>query len=90
MNPTLLFNTMTAKALELLAMPEDEFNRRNETELAAEIERLRARVTELEAIITIGHGTMGAATLRSLQALQPDEPATITHGHTPNAPPHDE
>ena len=52
-------------------------------EMAAEIERLRARVVELEALVTVGHGTMG-----TLQ--QPDEPATITHGHTPNAPPHDE
>ncbi len=88
-------------------MPEDEFNRLNEMEMAAEIERqadprdklalaqhatlleamaeierLRARVAELEAIVTVGHGTMGT--------LQPDEPTTITHGHAPSAPPHDE
>ena len=47
-------------------------------EMAAEIERLRARVAELEAIVTVGHGTMGT--------LEPDEPATITHNVPPNAP----
>lgn len=51
-------------------------------EMAAEIERLRARVAELEATVAVGRGTMGM--------LMPDETATITHGHTPNAPPHDE
>ena len=51
-------------------------------EMAAEIERLRARVAELEAIVTVGAGTMGT--------LQPDEPATITHNVPPSAPPHDE
>ena len=50
---------------------------------AAEIERLRARIAELEAIVTLGHGTMGTLT-------PPDEPAAITHGHAPSAPPHDE
>jgi hypothetical protein len=48
-------------------------------EQAAEIDRLRARIAELEAIVTVGHGTMG--TLE-----QPDEPATITHDIPPNAP----
>ena len=51
-------------------------------EMAAEIERLRARVAELEAIVAVGRGT--------LQQPTPDEPATITHGHPPSAPPHDE
>ena len=52
-------------------------------EQLAEIRRLRERILEIEAIITVGHGTMG--TLE-----QPDAPATITHGHAPSAPPHDE
>ena len=52
-------------------------------EAMAEIRRLRARILEIEAIITVGHGTMG--TLE-----QPDAPGTITHGHAPSAPPHDE
>ena len=43
-----------------------------------EIRHLRARIAELEAIVTVGHGTMGT--------LQPDEPATITHDIPPNAP----
>jgi len=51
-------------------------------EAMAEIRRLRARILEIEAIITLGHGTMG--TLE-----QPDAPAVITHGHVPSAPPHD-
>lgn len=113
MNTTLVISMMTAKALELLSMPEDEFNRLNEMEMAAEIERqadprdklalaqhatlleamaeierLRARVAELEAIVTVGHGTMG--TLQPGTGPSGDEPATITHGHAPSAPPHDE
>ena len=60
-------------------------------EAMAEIRSLRERILEIEAIITVGHGTMVTATLRSPHALeQPDAPATITHGHTPSAPPHDE
>ena len=51
-------------------------------EMAAEIERLRARVAELEAIVAVGRGTMGM--------LMPDEPTTITHDIPPSAPPHDE
>lgn len=54
-------------------------------EMAAEIDRLRARIAELEAIVTVGAGTMG-----TLQQPTSDEPATITHGHPPSAPPHDE
>ena len=54
-------------------------------EMAAEIERLRSRVTELEAIVTVGAGTMG-----TLQQPTPDEPATITRNIPPSAPPHDE
>ena len=51
-------------------------------EMAAEIERLRARIAELEAVVAVGRGTMGM--------LMPDEPATISHDHPPSAPPHDE
>ncbi len=51
-------------------------------EFLGEVHLLRSRIIELEAIITVGHGTMGT--------LEPDEPATITHGHPPSAPPHDE
>ena len=51
-------------------------------EAMAEIERLHARIAELEAIVTVGRGTMGT--------LEPDEPATITHDILPSAPPHDE
>ena len=47
-------------------------------EAMAEIERLRARVAELEAIVAVGRGTMGM--------LTPDEPATITHGHPTKRP----
>ena len=54
-------------------------------EMAAEIERLRARVAQLEALVTVGAGTMG-----TLQQPTPDEPATITHDIPPSAPPHDE
>ncbi len=52
-------------------------------EAMAEIRRLRARILEIEAIITVGHGTMG--TLE-----QPDATAAITHNVPPSAPPHDE
>jgi hypothetical protein len=65
-------------------------------EQAAEIERLRARVTtllaethwlrsriaELESGLAVTFGTLAKPT--------PDEPATITHDHPPSAPPHDE
>jgi CO/xanthine dehydrogenase FAD-binding subunit len=44
----------------------------------AEIERLRARVTELEAELAITHG--------SLTRPEPDEPATYVHDVPPNAP----
>ena len=54
-------------------------------EAMAEIRRLRARILEIEAIITVGHGTMGA-----LAQPTEDAPAAITHGHAPSAPPHDE
>ena len=43
-----------------------------------EIERLRARVTELEAELAITHGTLAKPT--------PDEPATYVHDVPPNAP----
>lgn len=54
-------------------------------EAMAEIRRLRARILEIEAIITVGHGTMG-----TLEQPTPDEPATYTHNVPPSAPPHDE
>ena len=54
----LTLNRLTAKALEIMAMPEAEFNRRNEMEMEAEIERLRARILELEAEHAITHGTL--------------------------------
>ena len=50
-------------------------------EALAEIERLRARILELEAGHAITHGTLAQPT--------PDEPATITHNVPPSAPPHD-
>jgi len=52
------------------------------TEAMAEIRRLRARVAELEAAAAMQRGTLA----------QPsdDGPATITHGHAPSAPPHNE
>ena len=53
--------------------------------LEAETDRLRARILEIEAIITVGAGTMG-----TLQQPTPDEPTTITHNIPPSAPPHDE
>jgi hypothetical protein len=51
-------------------------------EAMAEIRRLRARVLELEAAATVRRGTIA----------QPsgDGPSTITHGHAPSAPPHNE
>ena len=52
-------------------------------EAMAEIERLRAEIVRLEAAHAV---TMG--TLEPLPAE--DAPATITHGHKPSAPPHDE
>lgn len=48
----------------------------------AEIERLRARILELETAAAVTHGTLAKPT--------PDEPASITHGHAPSAPPHNE
>ena len=43
-----------------------------------EIERLRARINELEAAAAVTRGTLAAPT--------PDEPATYTHDVPPNAP----
>ena len=54
-------------------------------EAMAEIRRLRERILEIEAVITVGHGTMG-----TLEKPTEDAPATITHGHAPSAPPHNE
>jgi hypothetical protein len=51
-------------------------------EALVEIERLRARVTELEAELAITHGTLAKPT--------PDEPTTIVHNVKPSAPPHGE
>ena len=50
--------------------------------MAAEIERLRARIAELESHVATTFGTLAQPT--------PDEPTTITHSHPPSAPPHDE
>ena len=47
-------------------------------EALAEIERLRARILELEAEQAITHGTLAQPA--------PDEPATIVHDVPPNAP----
>jgi hypothetical protein len=52
-------------------------------EALAEITRLRARITELEAAIAVFVGTVA-------NPPPPDEPATITHDVPPNAPPHNE
>jgi Xaa-Pro aminopeptidase len=51
-------------------------------EAMAEIRRLRERCRELEAAAAMQRGTLA----------QPsdDGPATITHGHAPSAPPHNE
>jgi chromosome segregation ATPase len=46
-----------------------------------ETDRCHARIAELEAIVTVGHGTMGT--------LVPDKPARYTHNIPPSAPPHD-
>ena len=51
----------------------------------AEIERLRARIAELEATHTMLVGTFRAAAVGGL-----DAPATITANHPPSAPPHNE
>lgn len=51
-------------------------------EALAEIERLRARILELEAELAITHG--------SLTRPEPDEPATYVHDVKPSAPPHGE
>jgi hypothetical protein len=51
-------------------------------EALAEIERLRARIIELEAEHAITHGTLAQPT--------PDEPATYVHDVKPSAPPHNE
>ena len=47
-------------------------------EALAEIERLRARILELEAEQAITHGSLAQPT--------PDEPATYVHDVPPNAP----
>ena len=51
-------------------------------EALAEIRRLRARVAELE--------TQAAMTFGTLAQPEEDAPASITHGHAPSAPPHNE
>jgi hypothetical protein len=51
-------------------------------EALAEIERLRARIAELEAEQAITHGTLAQPT--------PDEATTIVHDVKPSAPPHGE
>jgi inorganic triphosphatase YgiF len=56
---------------------------RKSTEIwRTENERCYARVAELE--------THAAMTLGTLAQPTEDAPATITHGHAPSAPPHDE
>ena len=47
-------------------------------EALPEIERLRARILELEAELAITHGSLAQPT--------PDEPATYVHDVPPNAP----
>ena len=87
--------TSTDRLAEMAAEIERQADPRDKLALAqhatlveamAEIERLRARVAELEAAIgaaaALSYGTMGT--------LTPDGPTTITHGHPPSAPPHDE
>jgi hypothetical protein len=54
-------------------------------EAMAEIRRLRERIAELETINAMIVGTVRAGIIGEL-----DAPATITHGHAPSAPPHDE
>jgi len=51
-------------------------------EALAEIRRLRARILELEMQTAIQRGTLAQPT--------EDAPASITHGHAPSAPPHNE
>ena len=51
-------------------------------EAMAEIRRLRAIIAELEAQAAIQRGTLAQPT--------EDAPASITHGHAPSAPPHNE
>jgi hypothetical protein len=62
-----------ADCCELLARLKEEYDLQH-----AEIERLRARILELEAELTITHG--------SLTRPEPDEPATYVHDVPPNAP----
>ena len=52
------------------------------SEALPEIERLRARIAELEAELAITHG--------SLTRPEPDEPSRVTHNVPPSAPPHNE
>jgi hypothetical protein len=61
-------------------------------EQAAEIDRLRARITELDteaarlkAEYAVRYGSFRAAALD-----EPDQPARYTHNLPPSAPPHDE
>ena len=56
---------------------------RNEIEMEAENNLLRARIAELEAELAISHGSLARPT------LTPDEAPTITHNVPPSAPPHD-
>jgi hypothetical protein len=62
-----------ADCCELLARLKEEYNIQH-----AAIERLRARILELEAAAAITHGTLAQPT--------PDEPATYVHDVPPNAP----
>jgi hypothetical protein len=64
-----------ADCCELLARLKEEYDLQH-----AEIERLRARILELEAAAAVTHGTLAQPT--------PDEPATIVHDVPPSAPPH--
>lgn len=47
-----------------------------------EIERLRARILELEAAAALTHGTLAKPT--------PDDPPAIVQNYPPSAPPHNE
>jgi hypothetical protein len=51
-------------------------------EALAEIDRLRARIRELEAELAITHGSLAQPT--------PDEPSRVTHNVQPSAPPNNE
>jgi hypothetical protein len=62
-----------ADCCELLARLKEEYDLQH-----AEIERLRARILELEAELAITHGSLAQPT--------PDEPATYVHDVPPNAP----